>query len=139
MIDIDGIKKSAEELSAQIGPENGTIEALEEFYNNMLQFQNTWFLKGQGLDNSEEIYRPNSSGIGTSYDLKNPEVEDIFEFSYLLNVDDIIGWIEVEEVEEDDDADAPTGAIPGVDETFAEIQERLAEDLEPQDELEEEL
>jgi|TARA_E500000318_G_scaffold111409_1_gene129905 hypothetical protein len=135
MIDTDGVKKSAEELSAQIGPENGTIEALEEFYNNMLQFRNTWFLKGQGLDNSEEIYRPNSGGISASYDLKNPEVEDIFEFSYLLNVDDIIGWIEVEEVEEDDDVDAPTGAIPGVDETFAEIQERLAADLDRQEEL----
>ena len=90
-------------MSITIGPENGTIEALEELYDQMTQFRATWLFKGEGLDKSEEIYRPTSGGVDTGYTLKNPQVEDIFEFEYLLNVDDIISWMEFEEEEIDDD------------------------------------
>ena len=102
-IDVATIKKQAELLSAQIGPENGTIDALQNFYDDMVNFSSTWLAKNSGLDESNAIYESPTSTYSSvslyeAYTLKNPQLEKQFDMTpYEFNSADISQFIAYEE------------------------------------------
>jgi hypothetical protein len=87
VLNIDGIKKQAILDSQNIGPDVGTFEELREYYQTVKDFYDNWFVETEGLDRDNKIYRNIS---GDLYELKNPEVLDIYEITKFLYADDII-------------------------------------------------
>jgi hypothetical protein len=94
MLDIEAIKAAARPLSKNLSPEAGNIKYVRGFYEILNDLYNTWFAKGVGLDESNEIYY---DGIGyEGYHLNNPETDNTFIMTpKSLDTDDIIDELEV--------------------------------------------
>lgn len=87
VLNIDAIKKQAVSDSQKIGPDVGTIEQLRQYYERVENFYNNWFVETEGLDSGNKIYRNISGDV---YELKNPDVSDVYEITKFLYTDDII-------------------------------------------------
>jgi hypothetical protein len=87
VLNIDAIKKQAVSDSQKIGPDVGTIEQLRQYYQRVENFYNNWFVETEGLDSGNKIYRNISGDV---YELKNPDVSDVYEITKFLYTDDII-------------------------------------------------
>ena len=94
VLDIETIKAAALQLSKDLSPETGYFSSVEAFHNTLNGFYNRWFVKGVGLDGSNEIYSEAISYEG--YHLNNPETENTFIMTpKSLDIDDIIDELEV--------------------------------------------
>ena len=94
ILDIEDIKAAARQLSKDLSPEAGNFTYVRDFYEILNDFYNTWFAKGVGLDESNEIYY---DGIGyEGYHLNNPATDNTFIMTpKSLDTDDIIDELEV--------------------------------------------
>ena len=106
VLNIDAIKKQAASDSQNIGPDVGTIEQLRQYYQRVENFYNNWFVETEGLDSGNKIY---TNVGGDVYELKNPDVSDIYEITKFLYTDDIITAQGLDELSADDLESDDTG------------------------------